>query len=89
MATAKRELTNPAVQGHQTSLDGNDQLLTLKQVAELLDVSENTIYYWRYQRTGPKGHKVGKRVRYWLSAVLSWMNERGDAVSGLPSISRR
>lgn len=89
MATAKRDLTNPPVQGPQRSLGGNDQLLTLQEVAELLDVSENTIYYWRYQRTGPKGHKVGKRVRYRLSDVLSWMSERGDLVSGLSPLQRR
>lgn len=89
MATAKRDFTNPQVQGSALIDRREDELLTLQQVAQLLDVSENTIYYWRYQRTGPKGHKVGKRVRYWLSDVLSWMNERGDAVSGLRSISRQ
>jgi predicted DNA-binding transcriptional regulator AlpA len=69
MATAKRDLTNPPVQGHDRSHD--DQLLTLQQVAELLDVSPNTIYYWRYQGTGPQGHRIGKRVRYWRSETAS------------------
>ena len=84
MATAKRELTNPPVQGHDRPRD--DQLLTLQQVAELLDVSPNTIYYWRYQGTGPQGHRIGKRVRYWRSDVLAWMSERADPVSGLSHI---
>ena len=89
MATAKRDLTNPPVQGHRRFLGGNDELLTLQEVAKLLDVSDNTIYYWRYQRTGPKGHKVGKRVRYRLSDVHTWMDERGDLVSGLQAVPRR
>ena len=88
MATAKRDLTNPPVQGHRF-LDAEDRVLTLQEVAQLLDVSDNTIYYWRYQRTGPKGHKVGKRVRYRLSDVLTWMDERGDLVSGLQAVPRR
>lgn len=87
MATAKRDLTNPPVQGpHLVSKD--DQLLTLQDVAELLEVSPNTVYYWRYQRTGPKGHKVGRRVRYWKSDVLAWLREREDVVSGLGPIHR-
>ena len=87
MATAKRDLTNLPVQGRRF-LDANDRVLTLQEVAQLLGVLENTIYYWRYQRTGPKGHKVGKRVRYRLSDVLSWMDERGDPVSGLNTMKR-
>lgn len=89
MATAKRDLTNPPVQGPRVIDLREDQLLTLQQLAELLDVSENTIYYWRYQRTGPKGHKVGRHVRYWMSDVIAWMDERGDVVSGLAPINRR
>jgi excisionase family DNA binding protein len=63
--------------------------LTLQDVAELLEVSPNTIYYWRYQGTGPKGHKVGKRVRYWRSEVLDWLQGRADLVSGLSPLPRR
>ncbi|MDP9069243.1 MAG: helix-turn-helix domain-containing protein [Actinomycetota bacterium] len=87
MATAKRDLTNLTVQGpHLVSKD--DQLLTLQDVAKLLEVSPNTVYYWRYQRTGPKGHKVGRRVRYWKSDVLAWLREREDLVSGVGPIRR-
>ena len=87
MATAKREPTNPPVQGqHRSTVD---ELLTLQQVAELLDVSPNTIYYWRYQGTGPRGHKVGKWLRYWRSDVIAWMSERADSVSGLGPVRLR
>lgn len=89
MATAKRRLTNPTVQGHQRSSGEDGELLTLKEVAELLDVSTNTIYYWRWQGTGPKGHKVGKHVRYRRSDIDAWLDERGDDVSGLSPLKRR
>lgn len=85
MATAKRGLTNPPVQGHRPSREG-DELLSLQDVAELLNVSPNTIYYWRYQGTGPQGHRVGKRVRYWRTDVLAWMADRADEVSGLTHV---
>lgn len=83
---AKTELTDTQVQGRHRS--PGDELLTLQQVAELLDVSPNTIYYWRYQGTGPRGHKVGKWVRYWRSDVIAWMSERTDPVSGLAHVRR-
>lgn len=88
MAQAKKELTDTRVQGRPTSTDARDELLTLQDVAELLEVSPNTVYYWRYQRTGPKGHKVGRRVRYWRSDVMEWLQERADLISGLPAIRR-
>jgi predicted DNA-binding transcriptional regulator AlpA len=85
MATAKRDLTDPRVQGHQPTGEA-DQLMSLRDVADLLEVSPNTIYYWRYQGTGPKGHRVGRWIRYWRSDVLAWMSERADPVSGLSHI---
>ena len=88
MATAKRELTNPQVQGPR-SLGGDDDLLTLQEVAELLDVSPNTIYYWRYQGTGPKGHRVGRRIRYKRSDIVEWLEARCDARWGLPALIRQ
>lgn len=86
MATAKRDLSDTRVQGPRLAADGGHELLTLQQVAELLEVSPNTIYYWRYQRTGPRGHKVGRQVRYWKSEVLRWLEDRADRVSGLPPV---
>lgn len=88
MATAKRELTDLTVQGPRPTGRAGDELLTLQQVAELLEVSTNTVYYWRYQGTGPKGHRVGRQVRYWKRDVLEWLQERADRRFGLPTISR-
>ncbi len=85
---AKAELTDTRVQGRPMSADARDELLTLQDVAEFLEVSPNTVYYWRYQRTGPKGHKVGRQVRYWRSDVLAWLEERADLVSGLARVRR-
>jgi predicted DNA-binding transcriptional regulator AlpA len=81
MATAKKDLTGNRVQGRPYINRRDNQLLSLQQLAEFLEVSSATIYYWRYQGTGPKGHKVGKHVRYWLSDVLDWLEEQADCGS--------
>ncbi len=85
---AQAEVTDTRVQGRPRSSATQDELLTLREVADLLDVSPNTIYYWRYQRTGPRGHKVGRQIRYWKSDVLDWLRDRADRVAGLPSIRK-
>lgn len=56
MASAKRDLTNTAVQGKPRPSHANDELMSLQQVADLLEVSINTIYYWRY-KTPPAGRQ--------------------------------
>lgn len=56
----------------------HEALLSLQEVARRLDVPETTIYGWRYQRKGPKGHKVGNHVRYFWSDVLEWPEQRAD-----------
>lgn len=48
--------------------------------------SPNTVYYWRYQGAGPRGHRVGRRVRYRRSEVLQPLEDRSDHVARLPAL---
>ena len=57
-------------------------LLSSADVAELLDVSERTLEFWRYAGKGPAYVKVGKRVRYRpadVEAYLEAQRQGGDA----------
>lgn len=47
-------------------------------IAEYLGVPVSAVYGWRYKGTGPKGYKVGKHVRFRLSDVQAWLDERAD-----------
>ena len=59
-------------------IDG-DQLLTTKQLAALLAVSEQLVEIWRHKREGPKWVALGPRcIRYKRSAVLAWLNDRAS-----------
>ncbi|MGW2679336.1 helix-turn-helix domain-containing protein [Streptomyces sp. NPDC001436] len=53
--------------------------LTPDDVAELFDVSVETVYQWRKKRTGPPGFRVGKHVRYDPDALHSWISEQMHA----------
>jgi excisionase family DNA binding protein len=45
------------------------QLLTVDELAELLQVSRETIYTWNRKRTGPPYDESGKHIRYRSSDV--------------------
>lgn len=52
-----------------------DRLLTDKQIAELAQVSEHTVRYWR--STGQlRSVKVGRHPRIWLSEFLHFIGEK-------------
>ncbi|MDG2023652.1 MAG: helix-turn-helix domain-containing protein [Actinomycetota bacterium] len=41
-----------------------EQLMTVDEVAELLQIPKSTLYYWRYQRQGPPALRLGRALRY-------------------------
>ncbi|MDP8927274.1 MAG: helix-turn-helix domain-containing protein [Actinomycetota bacterium] len=56
-----------------------DELLTIKQLAELLQVPVPTIYRWRHLGEGPRGIRVsGRHVRYRRSDIEAFLRERAD-----------
>ena len=58
------------------SADG-DQLLTTKQLAALLAVSEQLIEIWRHNGERPEWIALGPRcIRYKRSDVFAWLNTR-------------
>jgi excisionase family DNA binding protein len=62
----------------QSGADG-DQLLTTKQLAALLAVSEQLVEIWRHKGEGPDWVVLGPRcIRYKRSAVLAWLNTRAS-----------
>ena len=55
-------------------------LLTLREVAELLRVPDATLRYWRHCKTGPNSYKIGRHVRYRRQDVHTWLrNQRSDS----------
>ncbi len=74
MATAKRDLTNPPVQGPRV-IDLRDDVISIEEVSRRLDVPKGTLYKWRHQGRGPRSHRVGKHLRYRWSDVLTWLDQ--------------
>lgn len=53
-----------------------DELMSMKEVAELVRVPIATLRYWRHLGTGPRGFRIGRSVRYWRAEVWAWIEEQ-------------
>lgn len=54
----------------------HDRLMTIRELAEYLDVPVKTIYAWRYHGVGPRGFRVGRHVRFRWRDVEVWLAEQ-------------
>ncbi|MEU0492057.1 helix-turn-helix domain-containing protein [Nocardiopsis sp. NPDC006139] len=54
-----------------------ERLWTPEETASYLGVPLKTLYQWRYRRTGPPSHRVGRHVRYEPTEVRAWVLEQG------------
>jgi excisionase family DNA binding protein len=56
----------------------NDELLTMKEVADVVRVPVDTLRYWRHLGSGPGSFRVGRSVRYWRTEVLHWLEQQSN-----------
>lgn len=54
----------------------SELILTKKEAAEFLGVSTRTLDRMRKMKKGPACVKVGNRIRYRLSVILKWFDEK-------------
>ncbi|RYC07267.1 helix-turn-helix domain-containing protein [Nocardioides zhouii] len=64
------------------TLSGLEPLLSIEELAEYLDVPVTTIRDWRTDGKGPCAIKVGGRVRFATSDVLTWLHRQREAEPG-------
>jgi predicted DNA-binding transcriptional regulator AlpA len=57
-----------------------DRLLDTDEVAEYLGIPPNSLKMWRYRRTGPPWLKLGRHVRYRLTAIEQWLDDQENQV---------
>lgn len=52
------------------------ELLTTKQAAERMNVSDHTLRYWGHRGEGPPAVKLGNLVRYDADQLEEWIAAR-------------
>lgn len=65
-----------------STLSGLEPLLSIEELAQYLDVPVTTIRDWRTDGKGPCAIKVGGRVRFATSDVLTWLLRQREAEPG-------
>lgn len=65
-----------------STLSGLEPLLSIEELADYLDVPVTTIRDWRTDGKGPCAIKVGGRVRFATSDVLTWLLRQREAEPG-------
>ncbi|MEU3546640.1 helix-turn-helix transcriptional regulator [Streptomyces longwoodensis] len=56
-----------------------DRYLTPDDIAEIFGVPLETVYQWRKKRTGPRGFRIGKHLRYDPADVSAYVDQRKHA----------
>lgn len=63
-------------------MDDQDRLLTIAEAAALMRAPVATLRYWRHLGTGPHSFRVGRRVMYRHSDLLTWIEKQATAAVG-------
>lgn len=72
-------MTNRARSSSRTSsIPPPPRLLTVRELADLLQVPPATIYAWRYKGKGPTAVPVGKYLRFRPEDVAAWLEARAE-----------
>ena len=58
--------------------EGLEEVLTTSELAEYLKVTRQVIYDLRHAGQGPRGVHVGKELRYKVSDISAWLEQRSD-----------
>lgn len=77
------KLQRPAPNDMGEGLRRTLKILTPKEVATMLEVSQGTVDLWRKDRVGPQYTRLGRRVYYLEEDLQIWFQqnigrERGD-----------
>ncbi|WP_151083002.1 helix-turn-helix transcriptional regulator [Nocardioides cynanchi] len=64
-----------------TTRGGLEPLIGVEELSEYLDVPIKTLYEWHQGGKGPPAVRVGRRLRYLVCDVRSWLDgQRTDPV---------
>jgi excisionase family DNA binding protein len=58
-------------------MDALEEVLTVKQAAARVKVSEDFFYRLLAKRKGPRVKRVGNRIRITVTAFNQWINPKG------------
>lgn len=52
--------------------------LSPADLASELHVPRQTVYRWRMEGKGPRGHTIGRHVRFSRDSINAWLEQQAD-----------
>lgn len=56
----------------------DEPLIGIPELARWLNVEVETVYDWRKHRRGPRGYRIGGRVKFKPAEVRSWIEQQAE-----------
>jgi excisionase family DNA binding protein len=67
------------VRSRAEAASGMPRLLSVEELAEMLQVPVNTVYQWRHRGEGPRPIRLGRHLRFDPVDVARWLETRKAA----------
>lgn len=80
MTTRRSPTSDTASPG--VSVPGLEPLLSIETLADYVGVPVVTIYRWRTEGKGPCAVRIGRHLKFPLSAVQAWLESVREATPG-------
>ncbi|TLQ45149.1 helix-turn-helix transcriptional regulator [Streptomyces marianii] len=78
MADRRRSLAGTATESRPLP----SRYLTPEDLVEMFELpSVETVYQWRRKRTGPRGFRVGRHLRFDPADVRAWVDVQRDGMA--------
>jgi excisionase family DNA binding protein len=71
-------MSQPRSSGGASPAPLPSRLLTVHELAGLLQVPPKTIYTWRYKGVGPPAVPIGRYLRFRAEDVATWLDNRAE-----------
>lgn len=72
----------------QTPHPSLEPLLDIAELSEYLGIPLSTVYDWRTRGLGPRAYRFGKRIKFALSDIHTWMEEQRETNHPDPGVNR-
>lgn len=62
------------------SADRPVEWLSPADLANELRIPRQTVYRWRMEGKGPRGHTIGRHVRFSRESIDAWLEQQADSL---------
>ena len=78
-------MTNTPPTSSSDTVERDQTLLTITEAAAILRTPVASLRYWRHLGTGPHSFRLGRRVLYRYTDLITWIDQQHDTTGPHPA----